>query len=504
MNLTHYERYKLDLAALLRSRSLAAPAYDAKREALAAALARDQFKLVTVGRFSRGKSTLMNALLRTTHLPMGIIPLTSVITMVIYGSAPRATLYYRDRNLFLNIAIDEIASYITEQGNPGNRARLSRAEIELPSSLLRYGVCFVDTPGLGSAISENNKTTLDFLAEASALLVVTSFESALSVEEISLLHFAKNQQLQVFLVVNKADLVSQAEQDEVLAHIQQILAQEQLESVKIFPVSALAALNHQHHGVENLRRAIIQFCVVVGQQRLLTELATQIHSLLVAAGDETGVQLLAALMAKLTDTTDEADADDLAESSARRPCPVCTVVGQSAFQAFSILQADLARNNEQREAFAQGPGLCRLHAHRFGKIADPLATAQGLADIIEAIATRLDDSGQDPVSGNCPLCQRLQCMEAEAVQQIAARMPDDSALICLPHLPKLLAALPASERPAILQRLTKQYERLAEDLRRFALHREGAQRSLITAEEARAAVDAIHMLAGDEASWWQS
>lgn len=48
-------------------------------------LAQDRFNLVTVGRFSRGKSSLMNALLETNRLPMGVVPITSVITMVQHG-----------------------------------------------------------------------------------------------------------------------------------------------------------------------------------------------------------------------------------------------------------------------------------------------------------------------------------------------------------------------------------------------------------------------------------
>jgi hypothetical protein len=55
---------------------------------LLARLAADRFRLAVIGQFSRGKSTLMNALLGGAYLPMGALPMTSVITTVRYGTKP--------------------------------------------------------------------------------------------------------------------------------------------------------------------------------------------------------------------------------------------------------------------------------------------------------------------------------------------------------------------------------------------------------------------------------
>ena len=91
MDLKDYERAKFALADLLR----ALPWTSARAEplrAMFARLAEDRFNLVVVGRFSRGKSSLMNALLGQAWLPTGILPLTSVVTAVSYGSVPGVTL----------------------------------------------------------------------------------------------------------------------------------------------------------------------------------------------------------------------------------------------------------------------------------------------------------------------------------------------------------------------------------------------------------------------------
>jgi len=51
-------------------------------------LAADRFQLAVAGQFSRGKSTLMNALPGAAYLPVGALAMTSVVTTVRYGSRP--------------------------------------------------------------------------------------------------------------------------------------------------------------------------------------------------------------------------------------------------------------------------------------------------------------------------------------------------------------------------------------------------------------------------------
>jgi predicted GTPase len=86
MDLREYERAKFEVAELLQrvvthkltdgSRSL----HDRLQD-LFARLAEDRFNLVVAGRFNRGKSSLMNAILGLDRLPTGIVPLTSVTPM---------------------------------------------------------------------------------------------------------------------------------------------------------------------------------------------------------------------------------------------------------------------------------------------------------------------------------------------------------------------------------------------------------------------------------------
>lgn len=121
MNLMEYERVKFELAAILRSASIGVSA-DQRKIApifndLFARLAEDRFNLVLVGRFNRGKTSLMNAMLHTERLPVGVVPVTSVITTVQYGSSDEATIEYRDRQLPDRISLDKLADYVSQAGN---------------------------------------------------------------------------------------------------------------------------------------------------------------------------------------------------------------------------------------------------------------------------------------------------------------------------------------------------------------------------------------------------
>lgn len=92
--LRSYRDRRLELGDMLRAAlHLAhsrgdADAEDQARDLLAR-LAADRFPLTVIGQFSWGKSTLMNALLGGSYLPMGALPMTSVITTVRYGTKPR-------------------------------------------------------------------------------------------------------------------------------------------------------------------------------------------------------------------------------------------------------------------------------------------------------------------------------------------------------------------------------------------------------------------------------
>ena len=83
-------------------------------------------------------------------------------------------MHFAGSNLTSQIKICELADFITERANPGNRRQIEMAEVQVPVEILQRGFFLVDTPGLGSAIRENTATTLNFIPSADAIVFVTS------------------------------------------------------------------------------------------------------------------------------------------------------------------------------------------------------------------------------------------------------------------------------------------------------------------------------------------
>jgi len=249
-----YARLKLDLAAIVRTLLYSAEKskddlsiQDCRR--VLVRLAEDRFNLAIVGQFSRGKSSLMNALLGVEKLPTGILPLTSVITTVTYGETERVLLLREGWTIPQEIRLDQLPEYVTQSQNPGNEKKVLLAEVRLPRELLRLGVHFVDTPGVASSIAANTRTTRQFLPEADAAILVTSFESPMTESEVKFLQEVREHVHKVFIVVNKLDLAPDADRGPVLEAVRNTVRTVLSDpDPKVFAVSARQALAAKNSG----------------------------------------------------------------------------------------------------------------------------------------------------------------------------------------------------------------------------------------------------------------
>jgi predicted GTPase len=244
-----YTNTKLAVATQLRSlleilKKRGSEARFRRCEELMVKLAEDRFTLAVVGQFKRGKSSLMNAIIGRELLPTGVLPLTSAITVLKFGTTERVVVY-RDGLQFPEIVpVSALASYVTENGNPGNRKKVKTAMLEVPLAFLRRGLEFVDTPGVGSAIETNTATTYAFLPECDAVLFVTSVDTPFTEVELDFLGAIREQVEKIFFVLNKTDLVcDRRERDEIFKFVEsEIRAEMETSRVRIFPVSSRLAL----------------------------------------------------------------------------------------------------------------------------------------------------------------------------------------------------------------------------------------------------------------------
>jgi GTP-binding protein EngB required for normal cell division len=200
------------------------PALAAEIDTLETRARQGRFYVALLGQFKRGKSTLVNALLDADVLPIGVAPVTSVITLVRWGATARATVFTRDA-LPTSIPLDTIPDYVTESGNPGNARGVSAVEVQWPAALLQSGLCLVDTPGVGSIVEANARETHAFVPHIDAALVVLGVDPPIAASELELLRAVTAERPPLVVVLNKADAVTAADLDAGAAFTRRVLSE---------------------------------------------------------------------------------------------------------------------------------------------------------------------------------------------------------------------------------------------------------------------------------------
>ncbi len=264
------------LAAELAAKSVAAEARE-----LAARVAEGRFYVACVGQFKRGKSTLLNALVGREVVPTGFVPVTAVPTVIRFGDRLHARVRMRD-GLWRDVAMPDLKEYVTEERNPENKKGVEGAEVFVPSPLLSSGMCFVDTPGLGSVFTGNTATTRAFIPHVDAALVVVGADPPIAGEELALVESIGTQVQDLILVINKADRTSDLERAAAVEFTREILEKRLHRPMgEVFEISAAERMENRgplrdwegllaslHRLVEDSGRNLVRAACDRGLQRL--------------------------------------------------------------------------------------------------------------------------------------------------------------------------------------------------------------------------------------------
>ncbi len=225
-------------------------------------LDQEHFNLVVVGQFKRGKSTFINALLSDNIVPSSILPLTSIVTIIQFAPTKKAKVKFLD-NHEEAIPIEEIEKYVTEKYNPENKLQVKEVHVFHPSEYLKKGVRIIDTPGIGSVFRHNTDVAYSFLPYCDAAVFLMSPDPPLGEAEIEFLKSVKVYTEKFFFVLNKIDIVSEDELDEVVEFNKNLLKEyTSSEDIRIYPISARnalkAKLNKDPHLLEQSKMPIIE------------------------------------------------------------------------------------------------------------------------------------------------------------------------------------------------------------------------------------------------------
>jgi GTP-binding protein EngB required for normal cell division len=226
---------------------------------LARKVAERSFNLVVAGQFKRGKSSVINALLGDPLLPVGVIPLTSVVTVIRAGNTARLRVELLD-GTSREAPLKELPEFVTERDNPGNARQVRQVVIDHPSTWLANGLQLIDTPGIGSVYEHNTEVTREYLPRADAVLFIASVEQPLSLAELDFLTSIRQYAGKVFCLLNKTDYLRGDELEESLQFAEQAVHATLGYEVPVFPISARLALEGKlDHRAERAASGFVDF-----------------------------------------------------------------------------------------------------------------------------------------------------------------------------------------------------------------------------------------------------
>lgn len=226
----------------------------------------DRFRVLVIGEFKRGKSTLLNAMLGDDILPRKVTESTAVVTLIQYGDAPQV------RVVFDNGQPDEVLGLpefrqryeLTMEDSEDREAAMDRfshvdhAVLSYPIDLCRHRIELVDSPGLGAHQTRTLRTQ-KFLPNADAIVFVLNAQQFLGEDES---HFLESILLplglrNIFFIINGWNLIDESvihpedaerERANLDEHIRRrltpfcVIGGRDLSAERIFRVNALGAL----------------------------------------------------------------------------------------------------------------------------------------------------------------------------------------------------------------------------------------------------------------------
>jgi len=178
-----------------------------------------RFEIAVFGRVSSGKSSLLDHILETSALPVGVTPVTTIPTRVAFGPHPLAEIRFAEAEP-ATVALDDLPQYATEQGNPGNARHVTRIEVELPSDRLRDGVTFVDTPGLGALARYGEMESLAYLPRCDLGIVLVDASSTLVQEDAAVVNALGQAGAEVMVLLTKADMLASSDRAAATRYIE--------------------------------------------------------------------------------------------------------------------------------------------------------------------------------------------------------------------------------------------------------------------------------------------
>jgi replication fork clamp-binding protein CrfC len=168
-----------------------------------------QIRVVVAGQLKQGKSQLLNSLLNVPVARVGDDESTVLATVVSYGENATAKLIVAradgEEPEAIEIPMADIKTDLRRAPQAGGREVL-RVEVTAASPLLKNGLAFVDTPGVGGLGQPHLSATLGLLPDADALLMCSDTSQEFTEPEMTFIRQAFEICPVATIIATKTDL----------------------------------------------------------------------------------------------------------------------------------------------------------------------------------------------------------------------------------------------------------------------------------------------------------
>ena len=265
----------------------------------------ERLKVLIVGEFKQGKSTLINALLGAEILPSFGVPCTAVINEIKFGEEKRAVVHFRnpmpaslpeglveaarlhiERHAVnsqpippLPIEIEQLERFVVISDPAKDHAEsvaespFERVEIFWPIELCRNGVEIIDSPGLNEH-GTRTRVTMDYLANVDSVTFVFYCLALAGQTEISFIEqsLRAGGHEEILFACNRFDQVRERERKAVVDYGREKLARlTSFGAEGVFFLSALDALE----GRIQHRQELVERSGILAFERRLSAFLTE-------------------------------------------------------------------------------------------------------------------------------------------------------------------------------------------------------------------------------------
>ena len=181
-----------------------------------------------VGRFSTGKSALVNALLEKQYLAENTLPETAIPTEIMYGEKESVILLKKNPDSG-ETEKEETVSMDTFLTHDFSVTDWSVIRLRLSDSFLKTvpDVKLVDMPGFGTNIALHNKAINEYLPESKAyILTFPARSSVIEEDTLAFLKELKFHNMPVYVLVTKSASVLEEERNQCMENLQKQLEED--------------------------------------------------------------------------------------------------------------------------------------------------------------------------------------------------------------------------------------------------------------------------------------